>query len=230
MTATRPISFLPEDHAPPTGGQPLDPAQFGYEIARRLGHHEVMLTRSGRDAISALLQHLGLNRKDEVYIATTFDLPNVSSCVTCTIFNYAKPSRILTSAAAAILIIHEFGVPHPDTIDLRTEANRRGIPLIEDCAHTICSFVPGEFHVGHVGNWAIVSLPKLFPTTAGGMLVGPRLPYSTSTRVRAEAEHGASYASKWWPLVEDHVERRRHVFAELTAACSSVHLKPLFQR
>ena len=75
--------------------------------------------------MTALFRHLALRRDDEVFIATTFDYPHVPACVTCTVFNLAKPSRVLTDRTRAIFVIHEFGVPHPGTPALREESRRR---------------------------------------------------------------------------------------------------------
>jgi hypothetical protein len=221
------VSLLPVDHAPPPPS-PADVAAFTMGMKRLLQRGPATLTLSGRAAMSALFRRLNLRRADEIFIATTFDLPNVSSCVTCTIFNFCKPSRTLGSAARAIFVIHEFGVPHPQTPELRREADRRGIPLIEDCAHTVASHKPGAWHVGELGDWAIVSLPKIFPTHTGGMLLGPAASWPASPREEAELEQAARIAAAWWPQLGLHGKRRRAVFAELHQQACAVGLAPLF--
>ena len=130
------------------------------------------LTEKGRAAISGLLDTLKLTLSDEIYITTTFDYPNISSCVTCTIFNFCKPSRVLTENTKAIFIIHEFGVPHPKTFELINAGKKRNIPVIEDCAHTINSYFDNGQKVGSVADWTIVSFPKIFPVHIGGLLIG----------------------------------------------------------
>ena len=63
---------------------------------------------SGKAAIRALIEDLKLTRNDEVLITTTTDTSFVSTCVSATIFNYCKISRILTENTKAIFIIHNF--------------------------------------------------------------------------------------------------------------------------
>ncbi|MBZ0165808.1 MAG: DegT/DnrJ/EryC1/StrS family aminotransferase, partial [Candidatus Omnitrophica bacterium] len=133
------------------------------------------LTYNGRGAIDAVMRSLPLVRDDEVFITTTFDYPNVSSCVTSTIFNYCKPARVLSDRSKAILVIHEFGVPHRNTPQLRELADQRGIPLIEDCAHTINSH-RDDWQVGFFGDFVVVSFSKIFPVPLGGMLLGKEIP------------------------------------------------------
>ena len=223
------VSFLPADHgttAPPAG---ITVEKFTAEVARWLGHREAVLTHSGRAAMSAVFAHLGLRCSDEVFITTTFGYPNVSSCVTSTIFNFCKPSRVLTDAARAIFVIHEFGVPHHGTPQWREEAWRRSIPLIEDCAHTIDSVAAEGWRVGNLADWVILSLPKLFPTLKGGLLVGPRIDYRPSHREILETSDAAAVAAAWWPLWPEHAQYRRKVYSSLTERFAQIGLRPLFE-
>ena len=171
--------------------------------------------------MTALFRHLGLRREDEVFIATTFDYPHVSACVTCTVFNFAKPSRVLTAHTRAIVVIHEFGVPHPATPEFRREARRRGIPLIEDCAHTVASVAAEGWHVGELADWAIASFPKVFPVRAGGLLAGPP--------VACEPAPGDVDAAAWWPSRADQAERRRAVFCDLAGWARALGVTPIFE-
>jgi DegT/DnrJ/EryC1/StrS aminotransferase family len=133
---------------------------------------DYMITSSGRKAIALILEDCGLKPSDEVLVTTTFNKPNVSSCVTSTIFNYCKPSRVLSDSTGAVLVIHEFGVPHPQVTELRSLCRERQIPLIEDCAHTVDSRWPDGLIVGSAGDYVIYSLSKLFPITSGGLVFG----------------------------------------------------------
>ena len=170
MTPT--VSFSPFDHAPLKSAFPKSPSDSSglQQLRERMRQAEGLLTSSGREAISMILDKLDLERHDEIWILTTFDFPNVSSCVTCTIFNRCKPSRVLTNRTRAIYIIHEFGVPHRETPQLVKIARQRGIPVIEDCAHTVDSRCDG-WHVGNLGDYVVLSFPKVFPTTTGGALL-----------------------------------------------------------
>lgn len=186
-----------------------------------------LLTVNGRQAIALVMEYLQLTRADEVCILTTFDYPNVSSCVTSTIFNYCKPSRQLSPATRAVFVIHEFGVPHRDIAMVADECRHRDIPLIEDCAHTINSVHNGR-QVGMSGSWIICSLPKIFPVDRGGVLLGPEVAYHPT---RWEADHIVQIGQEIIPYLDGLPmlsERRRSVYSKLTEGINHVDLEPLF--
>ena len=168
------ISFLPvEHHRPDAFSVAKRPLGSNLEFAARFfGKKLGYITSNGRHAMDMLFRHLNLQLDDEIYITTTFGLPNLSSCVTCSVFNFCRPSRVLTDKTKLIFVIHEFGVTHPEMERLRSEADKRGIPLVEDCAHTIDTFYPTGKRVGAYADWIIVSFPKIFPVSLGGMLLG----------------------------------------------------------
>jgi dTDP-4-amino-4,6-dideoxygalactose transaminase len=220
------VSFLPVDHAPPPPSASRE--DFLAAVGARMGRKEATLTVNGRAAMAALFRHLQLLPEDEVFVTTTFGYPNVSACVTSTIFNYCKPSRILGLQTRAILVIHEFGAPHAGTPELRREATRRGIPLIEDCAHSVASGAPEGWRVGELADWAIVSLPKLLPVSVGGALVGPPVPYSATRHETRQMRAAAGLAAAWQPRWREHIENRRRVFRALSSRAAEVGLEPLF--
>lgn len=129
----------------------------------------------GRRAIDDVLARMDLTDRDEVLITTSSGQTYIPSCVTCTVFNHAQPSRTVTSDTRAILVIHEYGVPHPRMDALADEASDRDIPLIEDCAHTMDSQRDGRL-IGTWGDLTVYSLSKIFPVPSGGLLVGQNLP------------------------------------------------------
>lgn len=183
-----------------------------------------VLTSNGRAAISLLLERLKLSRKDEVYITTTFDFPNVSSCVTCTVFNYCKPSRVLTRNTRAVVVIHEFGVPHRRMDVLAALCRRRKMPLIEDCAHTISSF-SGSRQVGTWGDWVICSLPKIFPVKDGGVLLSRR----HVKNLRCACGETALYVAPFLNHLDEISQNRRNAYSKMTEYASAAGLKPLFE-
>lgn len=122
---------------------------------------------SGTSSIEAISLFLKLNRNDEAFISTTSDSMFVSSCVTSTLFNRCKVSRVLTEKTKLIFVIHEFGFQNPDLDMIMNEAIKRNIPVVEDCAHFISDVEP---FVGQRGDFVIHSLPKIFPVTGGGIL------------------------------------------------------------
>jgi hypothetical protein len=155
-------------------------------------------TPSGRSALDAVLQGLALEPDDEVLITNSSGQMYVSACVTCTVFNHCQPSRVLTERTRAILVIHEYGYPHPDLQALRAQASSRGIVLIEDCAHSIDSAVDGA-PLGSIGDFALFSLSKVLPIRSGGILVSAQDPPPVLTRSdeaqQAYAEHLPRLAS-----------------------------------
>lgn len=186
-----------------------------------------IVTLNGRHAISLILENLNLKRSDEVFIVTTFDYPNVSSCVTSTIFNYCKPARVMTENTRAVLVIHEFGVPYQNLELLKATCIERRIPLIEDCAHTIDS-VLGNKQVGTLGDWVICSLPKIFPVLSGGILLGKKVDYNPAEH---ELTRIATIQSQIEPMLNelaDSSTRRREVYRQLTEITVNYNLYPVY--
>jgi hypothetical protein len=128
--------------------------------------------QSGTAAIRHVCRHLGLKREEEVCILTSSDSTYVTTCVSATIFNYCGISRVVSERTRLLYVIHEFGVPHPKIRDIAALGRKKGIPVVEDCAHTADSTTEGQ-RVGTFADYAIYSLPKLWPVHNGGVLVGP---------------------------------------------------------
>ena len=74
----------------------------------------------------------------------------------------------------ALLAAHYFGIPQPMK-RVREFCDRRGIALIEDCAHSIFGVSDGRT-VGSWGDLAIASTQKFFVTPSGGCLVSATRP------------------------------------------------------
>ncbi len=224
------VSFLPVAHW--KGELPVEAVSDGNKLLSGLCGYlrqpHGRLTVTGRAGITAILAHLGLKREDEVWILTTFDLPNVSSHVTSTIFNVCKPSRVLTDRTRAVFIIHEFGVPHPDTPALAELAKDRRIPLIEDCAHTIDSRGDG-WRVGSSGDYVIISFPKIFPTNYGGALLGKELEYVPTALDLSRIEQAAGIASYFWASWPEQAACRKKIYRKLTDRFKDIGLSTLFE-
>lgn len=142
------------------------------------GKKDFLFFVNAKGGIHYLANLLNLQREDEVFISTSSDKNYVSTCVSATLFNYCKISRVLTEKTKLIYVIHEFGVPNPATENLVLEAKKRNIPLLEDCAHGIESYING-IRIGNFGDYALYSLPKHLPMENGGLLVGNNLKEST---------------------------------------------------
>lgn len=124
-------------------------------------------TPNGRQALRAALVALGVGGRDVVTVLPSLGTRYVSGCVTETIEEFCRWSLEVERATRAIVVIHEWGVPHPRI----AEICRRGVPVIEDCAYSLDSTVEGK-PIGTFGEFAVFSLPKVLPLPYGGLLVG----------------------------------------------------------
>lgn len=170
---------------------------------------------NGKSAIHFLIISLRLKRDDEVCIFTSTDSSYVSTCVSATIFNYCKISRVLTDQTKLIYVVHEFGLPHPDIRTLALEAKNRGIPLVEDCAHSMDSIID-EIRIGMFGDFAIYSLSKHLPLENGGLLLSKEPMsldnkyYSMEINNRVRDELGL-----YIPFLNAMSERKRRNFSKI---------------
>lgn len=121
---------------------------------------------SGRDALKAVLNDIGLLSHDNVLIVTTSQGSYISSCVTNIIDSKCEWTRVVNKRTKAVLIIHEFGFP----CSITDEVKNMGLPIIEDCAYATGSRILGAA-IGKYGDYAIYSIPKYFPVPFGGIVV-----------------------------------------------------------
>ena len=204
------IHVLPLDElGSPSAAPP--PAASGADPLAWAAHRH--FTPSGRAALEAVLASLALAPGDEVLITNASGQRYVSACVTCTVFNHCRPSRVLTDRTRAIIAIHEYGYPHPELSALVHEARRRGIPLIEDCAHSLDSSLDGA-PLGSFGDYAIFSLSKVAPVAAGGVLVSRDSPPELDACAGADA---ARIYAEQLPALAGYSARRRANAATIRA-------------
>lgn len=72
---------------------------------------------------------------------------------------------------AAIMLTHYFGFPQDGLKEIATLAKKKGIFLLEDCAHVLSSVTYDGLQLGTVGDASFFSLRKYFPIPHGGVLV-----------------------------------------------------------
>ncbi len=161
------IKIMPGDLA--NNFEKMDSPQGSFKKKIFPQEDRITFLGSGKDCIHAVAKYLNLSRSDEVFITTTTDSPFVSSCVTCTLFNYCKVSRVFTEKTKLIYIIHEFGFPNPRLLDLIELGKQKGIPVFEDSAHSFDTLYNGLM-VGTLGDFGMYSMPKSFPVKRGGVL------------------------------------------------------------
>lgn len=160
-----------------------DIAAFEDAFRQRSGCAHALATASGREALTLIVDALGLHAGDEMIVpAYTLGelLPLIAArgihCVAAdidaTTLNVTPDSVAarITPRTGAILVDHIFGAPC-DIGALAQLAARHGLPLIEDCAHAAGATTDGQ-PVGSFGHAALFSLEvsKGVPTFGGGML------------------------------------------------------------
>jgi len=111
---------------------------------------------------------------------------------------------------AAALVIHDYGVPHPQLLAIRDQCRRHGWPLIEDAAHAFASTDAAGQRLGTEGDFALFSLPKFFELRRGGLAVG--LPGSAAGEEDAAS---AVQFSAVWPQVDRIAAARRQNWLQL---------------
>ena len=83
--------------------------------------------------------------------------------------DFTDLERRITRNTRAVLLTHYFGFPQP-AARLRSLCDRRGLFLIEDCAHALYS-KGAHGYLGAHGDASIFSLRKTLPLPNGGALV-----------------------------------------------------------
>lgn len=137
---------------------------------------------SGTAAIALAVRHAGIGAGDKVLLPA-FHCRSMVDGATSTgagaDFYRIKPDlsvdmEDLESRCGAgirlILIAHYFGFPQPETGRVRELCNRRGIIMLEDCAHACFGSKDGKPFGVH-GDYAVGSARKFFPLHDGGYIV-----------------------------------------------------------
>ena len=154
---------------------------------------------TGRAALWALLRGLGVGSGDEVLLPA-YLCESVVSPVQAVggVPKFYPVGRDLSVDGAAIkplvgprtramVVIHYFGVPGP-VGPLQELCARRGIALVEDCAHALFGRL-GDRPLGSFGDVAIFSPWKSLPLPDGGALVVNRMDLAVPS---PEARPGAT--------------------------------------
>lgn len=140
-------------------------------LQRVLGQPEVILTSSGRGALTRLLQAAGIGQGDEVILQafTCLVVPNairaagarpVYADINPATYNLdpADVAKKITPRTKAIIIQHTFGIP-ADIEQLLRSARQHQLMIIEDCAHALGGTYDGQ-PLGSFGDAAIASFGR----------------------------------------------------------------------
>lgn len=173
----------------------------GAALPSLLDAPQVREVTSGRVAIAMALRALGVGAGDIVLVPAYHSpsmVPPVHWRGARAVFYRVHPDTApdlddiaakLDGSVKAVMATHFFGFPQ-DLRALRALCDRRGIGLVEDCAHCFFGARDGVA-VGASGDYAIGSSMKFFPVYEGGCLVSHR--HSLTARLRGA---GAGFEAK----------------------------------
>lgn len=198
--ATYPMVMRPPDLPVDLRITPFDTAAYGTPLGSAASAREKLGAMFGGRpftvfpramyAIAAALREYRdagrLRPGAEVLVTTTTGTPYVSGCVTRAIEGVAPWAFAPSERTGAVVLIHEFGWPHPDAAAWRAFCDARGLPLVEDCAYGL-----GSDGTGTWGDVVVYSATKTFPVQHGGFLVGMNIPADRMWHV-----HGCSDLGK----------------------------------
>ena len=153
--------------------------------------YRTTLFGTGRAALWAGLQGLGVGRGDEVllpaYLCESIvspveavgGVPRFYPVGRDLSLDPAAIESLVGERTRAVVVIHYLGFPGP-VGPLQALCARRGIALVEDCAHALFSRL-GDRPLGSFGDAAIFSPWKSLPLPDGGALVLSRAGVEVST-------------------------------------------------
>jgi perosamine synthetase len=163
--------------------------QLEAALAEVLGLRHVLTTNSGTSALHAAYLALDLPPGSAVLTPVTTFHASVTPALHCGLrpvlvdvepetgnLSPAALEEAYTADVSCVVVNHTWG--HPADLDGIVEfCRRRGLPLIEDCAHAYLSEYDGR-PVGTFGDVAVFSMQgnKMLPAGEGGFLVTPHRP------------------------------------------------------
>jgi len=168
-------------------------------VASRFLGEDALFTTSGGAAIRCALRDAGVGEGDQVLVPA-YHCPSmvwpVLAARAAPVFvplredlgiGTAQLELCAGARTRALLLPHYFGVVQTELREIRGWCERRGVVLIEDCAHAFYAVRPGELP-GSVGDYAIASTRKFFPGVEGGALVANGRALRTALRPASLAE------------------------------------------
>ncbi len=179
---------------------------------------------SGRAALLAGLHALGIGPGDDVllpaYLCESVVTPVETVGARPVFFPVGRRFEVDLAAleatigpsTRAVVVIHYLGFPGP-VEDVRELCRRRGLALVEDCAHALYSEM-GDRQLGSFGDLAVFSPWKSLPLPDGGLLVvnrpdlSPTEPHRrpparmTAARLAYRALGTVEQAVGWSPRLE----------------------------
>jgi perosamine synthetase len=170
------------------------PTMGGLDLPSVVSSPHRLWTINGRSALYWALVAAKISRESTVLVPT-YHCPTMISPIVAfgaqvayfgiddqTRINMADISQLIEQRAqsdrpvSAILAPHFFGWPQANMLRIKALCEQHRITLIEDCAHQAIGKIQSDdmnampATVGSVGDYAIASLAKFFPTGEGGLL------------------------------------------------------------
>ncbi|MBP8129484.1 MAG: aminotransferase class I/II-fold pyridoxal phosphate-dependent enzyme [Candidatus Hydrogenedentes bacterium] len=170
-------------------------AELERAIARYVGMPDAAAVSSGRQGMRLILEHAGVGPGDEVVIPayTLAELiPLIQQCGATVVAADIDPATLNVTPAAvqaritprtkAILVLHAFGAP-ADARAIAAMTAPRGIPVIEDCAHSLGATDNG-LQTGGAGYAGFFSLEITKPVNSYGGGIAVSRDFSLTGHVR----------------------------------------------
>jgi len=136
---------------------------YFFESLRQLSGVDVVPFSSSRAALVYGLRAMGLGRMDEILVP-----PFLSHCVLSALSKTIFPVMTPSNRTKAILVFHQFGYPQQIKL-LEEEAAKNGWKIVNNCVHAPFSSYENK-KIIEWGDFAVVSLPKLYACNLGGGL------------------------------------------------------------
>jgi hypothetical protein len=144
----------PEDHK----------NQAFFEDLSELAKAKIIPFSCGRAALVYSLEALEVKRIDEILVP-----PYLGHCVVSALSKTTFPSMSVSHRTKAILVYHQFG--YPQKVDeIEKIAHKHNWIIANDCVNSLSSEYQGT-NLLNWGDFAIVSLAKLYSCAIGGGLV-----------------------------------------------------------
>ena len=154
--------------------------EFIFSLARYfdIQDSQIYIRDSGSKALEVILRSIGNNRNEVLMpVWSCIEVLKVINKLGLKVrfydFSYEPLSldddylkNKINSNSKALIINHYFGVPS-DILELRNQCNKKGIVLIEDCAHCMGAFINSQI-VGTIGHCAFFSFNYDKPISLAG--------------------------------------------------------------
>lgn len=184
-----PSSWVGIDESYPRARAPVLPILSWPRFGRYRNDHvpcvldagETLFVSSGMNAVTLALQSLGVGKGDSVlvpaYHCRSFVEPIYYLGAKAVFYRVHEDVSVdvdhleglVDASTRALIAVHYFGFPQNIT-RLRAFCDRRGLALVEDCAHAFFGQFGGQ-PLGSFGDFAIASPRKFFPVFDGGCLI-----------------------------------------------------------